>query len=145
MRRAFLQNVTLGSRHAVVITEGLLIYLNEQTVVELANDLREVPAFKRWLMDLCSPNIVARMKRTYGPALASAPMKFAPVNGAGFFEEHGWRASSIRPLFYEAIKHRRVPLWMRIAGRILPAANPRKPRGPWAAVIGYERSAPAVG
>lgn len=140
VRRAFLQSVVVGSRHAVVITEGLLIYLDEPTVVELANDIRAVPAFKLWLMDLCSPKILELMGRTYGSALASAPMKFAPANGAAFFEQFGWRAASIRVLFYEAIKHRRVPLWMRIAGRIFPAPDPRKPRGPWSAVIGYERA-----
>ncbi len=58
--------------------------------------------------------------------LDSAPIKFAPANGAACYEDLGWRAVEIVSVFSATHRFGRLPRWIRLAAR-LPAPNPRKP------------------
>ena len=44
-----------SARHALVISEGLVIYLASEDVRTLAGDLSAVAAFERWALDCVSP------------------------------------------------------------------------------------------
>jgi O-methyltransferase involved in polyketide biosynthesis len=86
-RRTLFARLGSGSRRAIVVTEGLLIYLAPEQVAALASDLHEQPAFQSWLIDLASPQLLAYMSKSWGASAAkgNAPFRFAPPDSASFF------------------------------------------------------------
>lgn len=102
-RRAFLSSLGAEARNALVITEGLLVYLSAEDVGRLADDLAAVPGFAWWLLDLASPFILKLMQRSWGKSVAAgrAPFLFAPERGADFFSPHGWRFEEYHSLWVE--------------------------------------------
>jgi methyltransferase (TIGR00027 family) len=139
-RSAFLKRTLAGATKALVITEGLLTYLDDDTVRELARELASLPATRWWILDIASPAILSMMQKSMGSDLDRAPMKFAPAEGVAFFESQGWKAREIRSLLRSAAQFRRVPLFLRIVSR-LPEPDPRDlKRGRWGAVVRFERA-----
>src|SRR5262245_40881220 len=57
-RHALIEELGRDSRHALVVTEGLLIYLGAGPVAELARDLAAAPAYRWWVTDLASPALL---------------------------------------------------------------------------------------
>lgn len=113
-RRAVLQRVAAGPGPALVITEGLLIYLEPDQVAELARDLHDCPVLSWWLMDLASPRLLKLMARTWGKAVShGAPFRFAPAEGTAFFAAAGWREAEFRSMWEESLRLKRS---MRFAG-----------------------------
>ena len=107
-RRAFLSGV--HARHAaLVITEGLLIYLTAEIVAALADDLHANRSFRWWLTDLGGPRLLKFLERTWGKAVAqgNAPFRFAPAEGTAFFAPHGWGEAEFRSMWDEAIRLKR--------------------------------------
>src|SRR5262249_61759022 len=98
-RRAMLARVTAGSTNAVVVTEGLIIYLEDAQVESLARDLGAVPPIRTWITDIASPALVKMMTERGGAmiAAAGAPHKFAPPQGAEVFLPLRWEAARGRP------------------------------------------------
>ena len=81
------------SKNALVVSEGLLIYLSSTEVTGLAEALAAALTFKFWLTDLASNRLLKMMNRMWGKsaAAASAPFPFGPENGTVFVEPSGWR------------------------------------------------------
>jgi methyltransferase (TIGR00027 family) len=140
-RGAFLERATEGASKALALTEGLLTYLDDAAVRELARDLASRPAIRWWVLDVASPAIRDWIHEGMGPHMRNAPMKFAPDDGVAFFEKLGWRANDVRSFFREAVRLRRVPMWMRIFA-LFPDPDPRRPgpRARWSAVVRCERA-----
>jgi methyltransferase (TIGR00027 family) len=103
-RRALFARLGDGSKRALVISEGLLVYLAPEQVATLATDLHEPSSFREWLIDLASPQLVKRMSKTWGKNLAAggAPFLFAPAEGTDFFRPYGWREGLFRGTWEEA-------------------------------------------
>jgi methyltransferase (TIGR00027 family) len=103
-RRAFLQSIERDHASVLVVTEGLLAYLDEVTVASLAGDLHACAPVRWWALEAASPAVIARARRAWGAPLkrARAEMKFAPASGLGFFEAHGWTARDARSVTLEA-------------------------------------------
>jgi methyltransferase (TIGR00027 family) len=124
-RRALFSRLGSGSSRALVVSEGLLIYLAPEQVASLATDLHSQPSFKEWLIDLGSPQLLKRMERTWGKSLAAsgAPFRFAPAEGTEFFRPYGWREAQFRSMWEEAQRlHRTMKgawLW-NLIGRLYP-------------------------
>jgi methyltransferase (TIGR00027 family) len=138
-RSAFLASALRGASNALVITEGLLTYLDEGVVASLGRDLASHAQVRWWLLDVASPVILRMMEKGMGAHLANAPFKFAPSNGVAFFEALGWRARDVRSVFREAVRARRVPFFLRLFA-LLPEPDPRKlGRARWSAVVRFER------
>jgi O-methyltransferase involved in polyketide biosynthesis len=121
-----LRRVGATSRRVLVVSEGLLAYLDDATVGALAVELRRELPNARWLLENVAPDVLARLKRTWNDDLrrGNATMKFAPPNGLGFFEARGWRARTTRSLLDEAERlGREMPIvkLVRAAGRWVPA------------------------
>ncbi len=116
-RRSLFARISSESRSALVVTEGLLIYLTPQQVGELARDLATQPSFRRWLIDLASPRLLKIMQRLWGNAVekGNAPFKFAPAEGTEFFRKIGWREVEFRSAMAEAQRLKRemamMPFW----------------------------------
>jgi methyltransferase (TIGR00027 family) len=140
-RRTFLDRALEGAAHAVVVTEGLLLYLDEEAVRSLARDLAARPAIRSWIVDPLAPRILRIMqKQTAGRMSADAQMRFAPARGVAFFEDLGWTAAVIRPLLTEAARMRRLPLILRPFA-LLPSPDPRNPGNrPWSAIVRLDRA-----
>jgi methyltransferase (TIGR00027 family) len=108
---------------ALVVTEGLLIYLTDEQVAALATELHTQQSFRWWLLDLASPDLLKLLARSWGKTLekGNAPFKFAPPNGTDFFRDLGWREVSYRSAMEEAQRiDREMPMmWLwRLLGRI---------------------------
>jgi len=139
-RAAFLARALPDDVPTLVITEGLLYYLNDDVVRALGRDLAARPGVRWWILDLFSPGALAMLKATRGHGAASL-MSFAPPEGVGFIEALGWRALEVRSIVRAAIRYRRAPL------RVLPVAwlpepDPRRlGRARWFGVVRLERAA----
>lgn len=110
-RRALFQRVGTAAKRALVIAEGLLVYLTPEDVTALAQNLSAQHAFRWWLIDLGSPVLLQFLSRTWGSQLRSgnAPMRFAPAEGTAFFAPAGWREAEYRPILDEALRLDRAP------------------------------------
>jgi methyltransferase (TIGR00027 family) len=139
-RRELIAKITERSSSALVISEGLLVYLSAEQVGELARDLAEHLSIKGWVIDLISPGLLEMLQRTIGNRLreSGSAMKFGPPDGPEFFAPFGWKPAVVRSILKAAAQHKRVPLWMRLLA-LLPEA--KKPRGKqfWSAVCLLKR------
>lgn len=122
-RRAFLARIAAPSRKALVVTEGFLGYLAEEEVASLARDLHDQPAFRWWIIDLASPLLLKRLRRSYRRVLAeaNAPLRFAPEQGTGFFAKFGWDEAEFLSTWEESRRlGREMPLaWLfRLLARL---------------------------
>ncbi|HSC46478.1 MAG TPA: class I SAM-dependent methyltransferase, partial [Gammaproteobacteria bacterium] len=122
-RRALFAKVGAAANKVLVITEGLLIYLEPEEVKSLAADLRQPAAFKRWLLDLASPQLLKMLARRYGDNMLKnedVQFKFAPPEHLEFFRPLGWTAADYRSLVADAKRLKRfdIPLPFRIIGTI---------------------------
>ena len=130
-RVAMLKEAVGPSRNTLVITEGLLLYLDEGQVRSLAIDLAAQAGICGWILDLASPALLKMMEKSMGPQLVNAPMKFGPANGVAFFEALGWRATHIQSVLRAAARFRRLPWTLKLFS-FLAEPNPRSPgRAPW--------------
>ncbi|MCA1817286.1 MAG: SAM-dependent methyltransferase [Acidobacteria bacterium] len=130
-RRELLARVGAQARRALVITEGLLVYLTPEQVGALASDLHAQPSFKWWLMDIVRPEILKRMEKSWGRKVAEggAPFRFAPEEGTDFFRPHGWREREWRSMMEEARRLKReMPMaWLwHFLTRVQPASRREK-------------------
>jgi methyltransferase (TIGR00027 family) len=137
-REAFLSKATAGAKQALVISEGLLAYFDDEQVRALGRHLAR-PPIRWWLLDVAAPAILKMMVKGMGDRLRNAPMKFAPPDGVAFFEALGWKARDIRSIFRSAVQFRRVPSFLRVFA-LFPEPDPRKPgNARWSAVVRLER------
>jgi methyltransferase (TIGR00027 family) len=129
-RQAVMARIAASPGPALVVTEGLLIYLEREQVMALATDLAATPNLKWWLLDIASPGLLKMMGRTWGKGVGqSAPFKFAPEEDTAFFEPAGWKEVEYRAMFEESLRLKRTMRLARfwsVVGRIMTVFNPRK-------------------
>lgn len=109
VRAGTLARVCAGSRKALVVSEGLLIYLTDEQVGGLARDLAAQSPVLAWLFDLANPALLRMMQRDWGSEVEKghAPFQFAPAEGPEFFRPFGWRLAERRSTMEEARRLRR--------------------------------------
>ena len=139
-RRAALTTGVGGARRTVVVTEGLLIYLDEDQIQSLARDLHSLGAMA-WMVDISSPVLLKMLRERGGTmvAAAGAPFKFAPANGPDFFIPLGWKPIEIASLLKVAGRLRRLKGLMRFFA-VLPDPKKLPPPRPWGAVVKLART-----
>lgn len=134
-RAALLDELPQTISNALVVTEGLLVYMPAEVVHGLALQLASRSNIRWWVFDLASPNLLRMMQKTMGRQLANAPLQFAPPEGVAFFEALGWTAEEIQSFLSGAARLRRLPWFLRPFG-FLPAPNPRRlGNARWSAAI----------
>jgi len=108
-RQALFTQVGAQAHRALIVTEGLLIYLPPEQVSQLAADLHASPTFRWWLIDIASPRLLEMLTKTWGRALeqANAPFLFAPADGTLFFRPFGWEEAEFHSAVDEAQRLRR--------------------------------------
>ncbi|MFI5362253.1 MAG: class I SAM-dependent methyltransferase [Elusimicrobiota bacterium] len=127
-RRAFFDRIDAAGKPALVITEGLLIYLEPEAVASLCGDLRARANLRWWLVDFASPLLLKMLSKRWGPSLraGNSEFKFAPEEGVGFFTARGWTTAEERIPADEArrLKREMKYAWAwRIVGALMPAAK----------------------
>ena len=139
-RRAFLAQAVGTARRVTVITEGLLAYLEDETVRDIARDLAAQPAIHSWIVDVFSPAVRDLMQIGMGRELVGTPLRFAPPEGVAFFENLGWRVQHIGSIVRAAARARRLPWFLR-PFMIFPDPDPRRlgAKQRWSAVLLLER------
>ena len=144
-RRALFERLGQRAARALIITEGLLIYMTPDEVGALAQDLAAQPGFRRWVLDMVSPGLLRMMQKRMGAQLsrASAPFKFGPEEGPGFFIPFSWRPADVRSIARTAVRQRRAPLLVRLTS-FLPESNGRQGSRPWGGVCLLEKQGTGV-
>ncbi len=126
-RQALFKRIGAASKKVLVISEGLLIYLTEEQVAALADDLHGAPAFQWWCIDLASPQLLKMMDRWMkNPTLKkNAPFKFGPEASTNFFLPHGWKVKEWRSSIEEATRlDREMPnMWIMKFFRFIASAK----------------------
>jgi len=139
-RTSMLKDALESSAQALVITEGLLVYLEDAQVLELSADLLAQTRVRSWILDIASPGVLRLMQRAMGTQLHNAPMKFGPPNGVAYFEALGWSVADVRSILHAAARFRRLPRLLRLFA-LFPEADPRKlGSARWSAVVQLGRS-----
>ena len=141
---AFLDRATATARAVLVIAEGLLIYLEPETVRNLTRELAARPKIRWWVFTNSSPAGRRMMQKGTGRLMAHAPFKFAPPDGVAFFERLGWKLSAIESLPHAAARYKRGPWWLRALIAFLPRPDPRLPKGRSWSVVRLERGSPRI-
>jgi methyltransferase (TIGR00027 family) len=140
-RAALLRRAVAGAKNALVITEGLVVYLSDENVRALARDLAAEPTIRGWVLDMMSPAMRAMISDGMGGRHpARALVRFAPDSGVAFFEQLGWHARDVRPLLRAGVGFRRAPFWMRLL-TLFPDPDPRHlGKARWSAVVRFDRT-----
>ena len=140
-RRELFEQLGRRANRALIVTEGLLIYLTADEVGSLARDLAGPRSFGRWIVDLASPGLLRLLQQKMGSHLnhAGAGLKFGPEQGPGFFAPHGWKPIDVRGLLKTAAQLKRLSLWMRILA-LLPESTGRQGSRPWGGVCMLAKS-----
>jgi methyltransferase (TIGR00027 family) len=140
-RQALFARLGGEARRALVVSEGLVIYLDAEQVGALASDLAAVPTFERWLLDMSSPGLVKMLRERMGDlvAKAGAPYKFAPPEGPAFFEQYGWRPIEVHSLLKAASRLHRLRGMLRVFGW-LPESNRPAGNRPWSGSCLFENA-----
>jgi methyltransferase (TIGR00027 family) len=122
------------AKRVLVVTEGLLVYLTEEEVTALGNDLAAQPAFQHWIIDLVSPALLKMLARKMSAPLdqAGIPLKFAPHTGPEFFNQCGWKLEQVHSILHTAAKIKRLPLLLRLIATLSPVSF--RANRPWSAV-----------
>ena len=139
-RRELFARLGPQSRNALVITEGLVVYLASDEVARFAQDLAAQPSFRYWILDLVSPKLLARLqKRMTANLKEAAPFKFAPAEGPGFFTKFGWTVTEANSLLCAAARVHRLPFYL-VPISWLPDSHGTQPQRPWGGVCLFSRT-----
>ncbi len=148
-RRDALARATAGATRALIVAEGLLVYLEPDAVAALARDLAAQPAAREWLIDLAHPRLLEWMSARWGKVVAEggAPFRFGPAEGTRFFEPHGWREKEFRSAMLEAqrLKREMPGAWLyRLLGLFSSPAQ-REVFKRFSGLVLLERTGAAIG
>ena len=128
-RRSVFARLNEEATRALVICEGLLIYLPPDDVAKFAQELRSFPVFQRWLFDIASPPLLKLLQKKTHQQFGSevAPLQFAPEEGPAFFTHYGWKMLQIYSTLKTAAALKRTPFILSLF-----ALFPEKPaKQPW--------------
>jgi methyltransferase (TIGR00027 family) len=138
-RRDLFRELNAQAKKALVITEGLLIYLSREENLALGRDLAEQTNFADWIVELVSPGLMKMLQKNMAAvARAGSPFKFAPREGPDFFRECGWKPVEVYSLIKTPAIYKRLPWLGRLAAR-LPQSDGKQGLRPWGAICRVTR------
>lgn len=131
-RHRFLAEAAPEAKNVLVLTEGVIPYLSEQQVADLAFDLTTHPRFAYWVGEYFSPLVYKYLKAAArSRVMANAPFQFFPADWLGFFERNGWVKKELRYGSEVAERFGRtppIPWWARLMLRFASAERIRQVR-----------------
>ena len=104
LSRSLFGRLAPRATRALVITEGLPIYLRAEDVAALAEDLGRFPAYQRWVLDIASPALLRMLQKNTHQQFRHdvSPLQFAPPDGPAFFSGHGWKPLEVHSMLKTA-------------------------------------------
>jgi methyltransferase (TIGR00027 family) len=130
-RRALFARLAQSAKRALLITEGLMIYLTPEAAGGLAADLAAPPTFHSWIVEVASPGLLRMLrKRMKSQLVEAAPFKFAPEEGPAFFSRYGWKPVEVQSFLKNAAKLKRLSFFLRLAA-LLPETEKSRRDRPW--------------
>ena len=133
-RRELFARLGGSARRALIITEGLMIYLTPEAVGEFAADLAKPASFHSWILDIASPGLLRMLRKRMASQLReAAPFKFAPAEGPAFFERYGWKPMQVQSLLKNAAQLKRLSFFLRLVA-LLPETEKSRRERPWSGV-----------
>ena len=128
---------------ALILTEGVIPYLNESSVSSLAHDIKNQSNFKLWIAEYYSPEVYPRYQsQKFRSLLGGAPFQFFPSDWFSFFEGCGWTQKEIKYIHDEAGKHNRkfpLPWWASLLRLIIGEKRMMKKIRKFSAYIVFEK------
>ena len=134
-RQALLARVAQSSRRALVITEGVINYLDNEEVARLAEDIHAEPALQYWIQDYYSAE-ARRRRPAWRKKMKAAPFLFSAPDWFGFFEQRGFRVLEKLGVGDEARRLRRRPPFI-FPFSLIMLALPKKWREKAQNTLGY--------
>jgi methyltransferase (TIGR00027 family) len=122
-RKKFLEGVNSRFQKVLVLTEGVVPYLKESDVADLAEDLHSQKHFQFWILDYFSKQSLHYLRKRRKDDLKNAPFQFDPENWHDFFSKHGWQTKDQRFLGEESRVYRRtmpMPWWVKPIFALFP-------------------------
>jgi methyltransferase (TIGR00027 family) len=90
-RQKLFSTINSASKSVLILTEGVIPYLSEDSVSELSEDLQAQPNFNYWITEYLSPHVYHYFKsKRRQRAMRNAPFLFLPKDWLGFFTSRGW-------------------------------------------------------
>jgi methyltransferase (TIGR00027 family) len=123
-RRRLFERVAVDYKRVFVLTEGVVPYLENSEVAQLADEMRARDQFRYWLVDYFAPKyarVIHTPKRRR--QMRNAPFRFFPRDWFGFFASHGWRARETRYLGEASLRYGRalpMPWWYSLMRVLIP-------------------------
>lgn len=109
-RRALFERIDGQATRILVLTEGVVPYLDEAAAGTLADDLHGLRHLDGWIVDYVSPESRAYRRRAgVERHMKNAPFKFQPADWFAFFEQHRFGAQEVRYIPVEAYRLGRFP------------------------------------
>ena len=126
-------------KKALIVTEGLMIYLTAEQAAELSTDLSAHKYFHRWVFDIQSPALLAMAKEKMGSALtgSGAKFQFAPEEGEKFFEKYSWKNLESKSKLKTALSLNRLTGDIKFYAEMPEPPGPRRDF-PWSGVCLFE-------
>lgn len=126
-RNKLFSQINAESKKTLVLTEGVITYLENQEVANLCHDLRKNNTFKYWIVDYFSPIFLNEIrKKNYTKQMKNAPIQFYPKDWFSFFNENNWEVNEITFLDEESKKLNRKmpsPFWLKLIKKIIPTSK----------------------
>lgn len=124
-RATLLESINARSKRVLILTEGVLPYLNEEEVRSLALDLKKQSNFHYWIVDYFAPGMIRRLgKSSNRKQMQNAPFLFNPSHWKDFFAKSGWSLNEMKYVISEGRRLGRnppLPAIGRLGFRILPS------------------------
>jgi methyltransferase (TIGR00027 family) len=125
-RRALFERLNAEATQALVVTEGLIIYLTVEQARELGSDLHAQPHFRWWLTECVDAIGVRYLQRMWGKRLATSHIQlpFEVEDCEEFYRQQSWKMAEFRSALEEAHRLKReMPFawFVRFMMRIAPA------------------------
>jgi methyltransferase (TIGR00027 family) len=132
-RREFLGQLRAATGETLVITEGLLGYLDPDLVGTLATELHSMRGCTWWLTDLASPDLLSMAANQRGNknSVNDAMLRFAPDAAPAWFAGHGWSEAEFHSTVHEGILLGRTPDLDEFWEHLPPARTPSRMERIW--------------
>ena len=124
-RQSLFAQLGKDTKKTLIITEGVIAYLNSHQANKLSYDLYAVPTFQYWIMDFSQGELRDNtyIRKLNKEKLARTPLQFNESQPLQFFGQHGWKVEENIMMLDEAERiGRKLPLtfpWT-IFGAIFP-------------------------
>ncbi len=129
MRHEVFSKIGHEAKRALIITEGVIPYLSNESAANLAKDVLAIPSFEYWIQDFRNGGLRRHAPRSFKKHLKDAPFLFEVKNWLGFFEELGFKINETISALDVAIQIGRpfpMPFPWNIISKIAPKVFRKK-------------------